>query len=197
MSKMIREKLINANDRAKIDRLKSKMYRDAYLESQVHGWISHQFRALRISMGLTQKEMAQKIGKPQSVVSRLENDDYGKVSVQTLLDVAKAIDIALLVQFVSYPDFLTRMLDKSSASMVPENLSQSAARVGRSIATEARLQFDKQNPSSGRSDFGSKVEVRGILGNAVKNQNDDFNNSASALMRSQSLTTQASERTLQ
>lgn len=194
---MMREELINAHVRAKIDRLKSKMYRDAYLESQVHGWISHQFRALRISMGLTQKEMAQKIGKPQSVVSRLENDDYGKVSVQTLLDVAHAIDIALLVQFVSYPDFLVRMRDKSNASMVPENLSQSEARVDRSIATEARLQFDMKNLPSGHSNFSPKKEVKGILGNYVKNQDVDFNNSESALMRSRNPIAQASEQTLQ
>lgn len=179
---MIQEQLIPASDRAKIKRLKSKLYRDAYLEAQIHGWISHQFRALRASMGLTQKEMAQKIGKPQSVVSRLENDEYGKVSLQTLLDVAKAIDIALLVQFVSYPDFLARLRDKTSANMVPENLTQSIARVERSIATEARLQFDKKNSSAGLSGFGMKVEGQGVFGNTVQNQSNNFNRSTSDLI---------------
>lgn len=48
------------------------------------------------------------MGKPQSVVSRLEDPDYGKVSVQTVLDGAAAFDVALLIQYVSFPEFLRR-----------------------------------------------------------------------------------------
>jgi len=149
----------------------------------------HQFRALRKSMGLTQKEMAEKIGKPQSVVSRLENDEYGKVSVQTLLDVAQAVDVALLVQFVSYPDFLERMRDKSPAGMVPENISESTARMNRAIATETRLQASGQsgqNHETERTDYRQGLRTQGTLVCAARNRDESFNSTGSALMHTRS-----------
>jgi len=57
------------------------------------------------------------MGKPQSVVSRLEDPDYGKVSVQTVLDGAAAFDVALLVQYVSFPEFLRRTRDVSPEAL--------------------------------------------------------------------------------
>jgi hypothetical protein len=57
------------------------------------------------------------MGKPQSVVSRLEDPDYGKVSIQTVLDGAAAFDVALLVQYVSFPEFLQRTRDVSPEAL--------------------------------------------------------------------------------
>ncbi len=194
---MIQTKLTAAKDRARIERLGSKAYRDAYLEAQVHSWISHQFRALRKSMGLTQKEMAEKIGKPQSVISRLENDEYGKVSVQTLLDVAQAVDVALLVQFVSYPDFLERMRDKSPAGMVPENITESTARMNRAVATEALLQTSGQERQTARHNFGRSSGPQSSIAFSVRNRDEKFNSSGSALMHTGTEIKQISRQTIQ
>ncbi len=194
---MIREKQIDATDRAKLNRLKSKKYRDAYLEAQVHTWISYQFRALRKSMGLTQKEMAKKIGKPQSVVSRLENEEYGKVSVQTLLDVAHAVDVALLVQFVSYPDFLARMRDKSVDGMVPETVSHSIKRMDREFAAEATLQMLNRNPATGSSGIGSSLGSQGIFAKIAASQRSNFNRIESPLRHGLKQVQQKKEHTLQ
>jgi transcriptional regulator with XRE-family HTH domain len=73
-----------------------------YVEGHVKGGIAYQIQALREKSGLNQKDFGNQIGKPQSVVSRLESTEYGSVSVETLLDVAKALDVALQVRFSNY-----------------------------------------------------------------------------------------------
>ena len=83
-----------------------KKYRDGYMQTHVRAAVAYQVQALREKFGITQAEFAERTGKKQSVISRLENTDYGKVSVQTLLDIASGMDVALLVKFVSYPEFL-------------------------------------------------------------------------------------------
>ena len=124
---MIQQNLPDATDLAKLNKLSNMEYRHSYLQAQVRSWIAYQFQAIRRKFGLSQAQMAERTGKTQSVISRLENTEYGKVSVQTLLDVANSLDVALLVQFVSYPEFLDRTRDKSEASMQPETIQESIA----------------------------------------------------------------------
>jgi len=123
---MIQKKLNTAKDLKAIERLTISDYRDAYLEAQVRTWIAYQIRALRKKARLSQTEMAERLRKPQSVVSRLEDENYGRLSVTTLLEVAKAMDVSLLIQFVSYPDFLDRTQDKSERAMQPDTIHESA-----------------------------------------------------------------------
>lgn len=99
------------------EKLKSKSYREAYVAEHVRTGIAYQIRALRTQRGWSQKKLAEEMGKPQSVVSRLEDPDYGKVSVKTVLDGAAAFDVALLVQYVSFPEFLRRTRDVSPEAL--------------------------------------------------------------------------------
>jgi transcriptional regulator with XRE-family HTH domain len=110
------------NELAKFDR---KAYRDGYLQAKVRGLIAYQIQALREKTGLSQTDFAKKIGKTQSVVSRLEDTEYGRVSVQTLLDIACALDVALVVKFASYPDFLSQTRDASVAALQPKTVRES------------------------------------------------------------------------
>jgi transcriptional regulator with XRE-family HTH domain len=79
-----------------------KDYRDSYLEGFVKGSIALQIRALREKFGLSQVDFAKKMGMTQSVVSRLEDAEYGGVSVNTLLKVAKENGVALNIGFSDY-----------------------------------------------------------------------------------------------
>ena len=124
---MIRKKPSSVNDPSMIKRLSKTAYRNSYLDSQVRTWIAYQIKALRKKSDFTQAEMAKCLDKPQSVISRLENADYGRLSVNTLLDIAKSMNVALLVQFVSYPDFLERTRDKSEQAMQPDTFDESVA----------------------------------------------------------------------
>ena len=89
----------------------SRDYRASYIASRVRLAVASQIRVLRAQFSGTQAEFANEIGKPQSVISRLENPDYGQMSVQTLLDIAEPLDIALVVKFVTYDRFFTLLDD--------------------------------------------------------------------------------------
>jgi transcriptional regulator with XRE-family HTH domain len=107
-----------------LERLRRKPYREAYVSEHVRTGVSYQVRALRAARGWAQRTLAQKMGKPQSVVSRLENPDYGKLSLQTLLEVGAAFDVALLIQYVSFPEFIRRTRDVSPEAMQADSFDE-------------------------------------------------------------------------
>jgi ribosome-binding protein aMBF1 (putative translation factor) len=105
-------------------KFENKIYRDTYMSGRVRTRIALQIRALREQRDLSQTDFAGWLGKPQSVVSRLENTEYGRVTVQTLLDIASALDIALVVKFCTFDDFFTQMLDVSDRALSVESFSK-------------------------------------------------------------------------
>ena len=54
---------------------------------------------LRTEHGLTQEELAKKVGTTQSVIARLENDSYTGHSLKILKRIASALDTKLVVDF--------------------------------------------------------------------------------------------------
>lgn len=112
-----------------------KEYRDGYLHAHVRTSIAFQMRALRKKFNLSQKDLAVKTGKTQSVVSRLESADYGRMSVQTLLDVASGLNVALVVRFASYPEFLNQAANMAEKDMQPETINESLS-AAESLAAE-------------------------------------------------------------
>jgi len=108
-----------------LDTFKDKDFRDGFMQTIVRSRIAYQLRHIRESFGLSQSQLAKKIGTSQSVVSRLESTDYGRMTVQTLLDVASSLDIALSVRFVSYPEFLNTDADLSEEALKTETIHQS------------------------------------------------------------------------
>jgi transcriptional regulator with XRE-family HTH domain len=135
-------------DLDRLTRFQRKSYRDGYLQSHVRGGIAYQIQALRDQLGLTQTDFAARVGKPQSVISRLENTEYGKVTVQTLLDIACSLDVALLVLFVSYPEFLERTQDMTAAGLQVPTIHQSVRAAGLGQALQPVSQ-QSVSPASG------------------------------------------------
>ena len=53
----------------------------------------------REEAGLTQEELARKIGTKQPALSRLERGGFKKATVETLSKIAKALDTRLVIKF--------------------------------------------------------------------------------------------------
>jgi len=100
-----------------VGQLADKDDRDEFVADQVRVRIALSIRALREQRGLSQTEFGHLIGKPQSVVSRLEDPDYGKVSVQTLLEVSSALDIPLSISFPEWEDWFREIRRNSKAHL--------------------------------------------------------------------------------
>ncbi len=104
-----------------ISQLPNKEFRQSYISSHTKRFLAAQIKNLRGER--TQKEFAKILGTTQSVVSRYEDPDYGQVTLQTLLDAASKLDIALVVRFASFSDFFRITSDYSSNMQRPESFN--------------------------------------------------------------------------
>ena len=109
-----------------------KEFRNAFVEEFVRTGIAFQIRALRQRENWSQGDLGKKTGKPQNVISRLEDPDYGSFTVKSLLELAAAFDVALMVRFVSFSD-----LWKASQRLSPRDLA--VARYSDEVRAESAL----------------------------------------------------------
>ncbi len=125
------------------DKLRRKAYRDEYVAEHVRVGVAMQIRTMREQRGTSQTELGRIMETSQSAVARAEDPDYGKLSIQTLLDVARAFDVALHVQFLSFPEFIWRTRDVSPKALEVKGFDEKAfapvpvdtLRAGRTLTT--------------------------------------------------------------
>lgn len=63
--------------------------------------IAEDLRRLRMEAGLTQKELAARLGTTQSVVSRWENPNYDRHTLRSIVMLARAMGYAVSIQFTA------------------------------------------------------------------------------------------------
>jgi transcriptional regulator with XRE-family HTH domain len=68
--------------------------------------IAFQIRATRDKRKMTQAELARDSGMTQNNLSRLESPDYGKQTISSLKRIADALDVALVVRFVPFSQYI-------------------------------------------------------------------------------------------
>lgn len=69
-------------------------------EERVNAQVAQDIYDLRIGRGLTQKELADRVGTSQSVIARLEDADYEGHSLRMLRRIATALDAHVSVHLV-------------------------------------------------------------------------------------------------
>ena len=145
-------------DPAKIERFKSEDYRTSYMSGRVRTSIALQIRQLRETSSMSQADLADRIGTRQSAISRLENTEYGRASVQTLLDIANALDVALIVRFGSYDEFVSQHGNMAPNALSAETFSQTyerhAANIGGAeISSGLKLKITEKSTVNAPSSF--------------------------------------------
>jgi transcriptional regulator with XRE-family HTH domain len=140
--------------------LTDKDFRNEYMMDQVRTYIAFQIRALREQRHWLQGDLAREADKTQSVISRLEDPDYGKLSLQTCLEIAIAFDLPLLVQFVDWDDWLTRMSNVSPSAL--RKRSFDAARL-----LEINRRSDQSAAAMSENPWQGSAALQGRLGNVV------------------------------
>ncbi len=100
-----------------VGQLSNKEIRDEFVADQIRSRIASLIRALREQgeRKWTQTELGKRAGKPQNVISRYEDPDYGKMSLQTLLEVAAAFDLPVWVDIPEWEDWFASIKDVPSS----------------------------------------------------------------------------------
>ena len=105
-----------------VEKFSDKACRDLCIASHTRRFLARQMRKFRGNK--SQSEFGNLIGRRQTVVSRLEDPNYGKWTLQTLFAVARKLNVAVVVRFVDFPTFLTFTEDMSENASDPKEFNQ-------------------------------------------------------------------------
>lgn len=143
-SKVIRLEAANTNS-TRFNQIFARLkrgpeYREAFVESEISVGIPFQIRAMREGRDWTQKDLADRSGKLQSVISQLEDPGYGRLTLSTLRRLAAAFDVGLMVRFVPFSELAGRASNLSPDDMNVASFSDDAGIERKtSSGTEARI----------------------------------------------------------
>ena len=109
-----------------IRELENPEYRKAFVEGHAKDTIAFQIRQLRKAEGWDQSDLARELGSPklQPMISRYENPDYGRYSITTLLELAAAFDVALVVRFAPFSELVEWDFKSSAKTLSPAPYSR-------------------------------------------------------------------------
>lgn len=97
--------------------LKNRVFRSEYVAENAKTGVAMQIKAMREARNWSQADLAERANKAQSAIARLEDPDYGRFNIQTLLEMAAAFDVWLSVEFVPFSIGLQRTVNRSRAAL--------------------------------------------------------------------------------
>lgn len=81
------------------EQLKNPEFRKHYEKERKAIKIAYEIAKLRHRLGLSQKELAKRVGTTQEVISRLESGAYNGYTLKTLERLARATNTELVINF--------------------------------------------------------------------------------------------------
>jgi len=165
------------NKREQIQKsLTDSEYRHQFIEEEINVGLAFQIRALRNRQHLKQADLAGLLHVKQPLVSSWENPEYGKYSLGTLKELAKAFDVGLLVRFVSFSTLVDWTANLSNNTIAPPNYNEEeqynvAAAVTRAPIPMNNIKYVDAN--SLMMDYVNKL-VPGTFPTGTANNNKEF-----------------------
>ena len=99
--------------RSFLNELRDDDFRNEFVVDHVRVRLALLIRSLREHRGWSQAELGRRMRKPQSVISRLEDPNYGRLSLQTLFDVAAAFSLPIYIDMPEWNEWF-RLMDAMS-----------------------------------------------------------------------------------
>jgi len=121
------------------EKFENKKYRDGFVDASILNGISHQIKGMRVSRGMTQAELAEKLGTKQNVISRLENPNNRALSIKTLQSLASALDVGLKVGFVPFSQIAKEAASLNRDSLNVPEFQKDVGFNFKRISTESQL----------------------------------------------------------
>jgi transcriptional regulator with XRE-family HTH domain len=97
--------------------LRQPEFSEGYAESFLDSFVATQLKVLREQNGWSQTQLAERMGKKQTVISRSERVNYSSWSISTLKQYARAFRLRLRVSFETYGSLIDE-----AANFSEENL---------------------------------------------------------------------------
>ncbi len=110
---------INLRVKAIWKKLRNKEYRDSFVASQISNTIAAQIFSLREARGWKQAEVAAKAGMRQSRISDLEDPNYENYQTRTLVKLASAFDVGLVIRFAPFSELAQWSANLSPRDFLP------------------------------------------------------------------------------
>jgi DNA-binding XRE family transcriptional regulator len=81
------------------EKLRDPKFRKEYREARMAVFLGYKIHELREKLGLTQAELARRMGTKQQAIARLERGDYEGFTLKTLERIAEATKTELVIDF--------------------------------------------------------------------------------------------------
>ena len=118
----------------------SKEYREGFVAEHIKTTLPFQLRAIRKKLGWTQKQLGLKAGMAAERITVLEDPNYAKFNLSTLLRLADAFDVALIVRFAPFSELLDWASDLSPEVIAVPNYAKDSG-----LHTAAKSAFPEQD----------------------------------------------------
>jgi len=133
---------MNSKQEQMWENLRDKDFRKQFIDEHVNVGIAFQIRSLRNRQNLEQSELAQLLGVKQPLISSWENPNYGKYTLNTLKNLAKAFDVGLLVRFAPFSTLIDWTVDLTSDAIAPPRFGEEQYHASASVVVPSNLMED-------------------------------------------------------